>query len=202
MPMPAAKNLAGAAVTALIKSDPSALAIAGGKEAIEWLFNELSGGEKSKLDQLIGQIEADLERLAKTEFKGRADLDPAVGNATTLFEGFGLSATDLVDVGLVPARATEALLERGVSIVGRYPHQREGAIALCCDRIVPRVHELLLNDPAFIASLQPAIARALLAQREQIRDLPDKVGAALRDTFGRYLAATTPSASGPCRPSC
>jgi tetratricopeptide (TPR) repeat protein len=182
----ALKSLAGAAVTALIKSDPSALAIAGGKEALGWLIDRLRG-EASQLDQLIAKVESGLAPLAAAELRGHRDLDPAIANATTLFETFGLSAGELVDLNLDPKRATEELLRRGAGMLGPDPKKQKGAIGLCCTKIVPRVHELLLNDPATIASLQPAIARALLAQRDQIDRLPDRVGSALRAQFGRYL---------------
>jgi tetratricopeptide (TPR) repeat protein len=180
----ALKSLAGAAVTALIKSDPSALAIAGGKEAIGWLIDRWRG-ETSQLDQLIAKVEAGL----KTEFKGGADLDPAVANATALFENHGLSAGELVDLNLDPKPATEELLRRGAGMLGPDPAKQKGAIGLCCTRIVPRVHQLLLNDPTAIASLQPAIFQALLKHREAIGRLDDKLRRALELMTGWWLVS-------------
>ena len=178
----AIQNLAKAAVTALIRSDPSMLAIEGGKLAIDRLFGWLP--QKGKLETLIERVEGELDRLAEVEFKGRADLEPAIGNATILFERFGLTATELVDLGLKPGRASEELLTRGKEVLRA---AGEAVAGLCGGRIVPRVYELLLSDPQTIAELSPAITQALLSQREAIDKLPDEVGLALRRMLGRHL---------------
>ena len=68
----AIKALAKAAVTALLKSDPSALAVAGGAEAIGWLIDRFSGKEKTAYDRLFGTITAELERLPADEFGSRS----------------------------------------------------------------------------------------------------------------------------------
>ena len=61
----AIKALAKAAVTALVKSDPSALAIAGGAEAVTWLIDRLSGKEKTAYDRLFSTVSA--ERPGRAE---------------------------------------------------------------------------------------------------------------------------------------
>jgi len=166
----AIQNLAKAAVTALIRSDPSMLAIEGGKLAIDRLFGWLP--QKGKLETLIARVEGELDRLAEVEL-GRADLEPAIGNATILFERFGLTATELVDLGLKPERATGELLGRGKEVLRA---AGEAVAGLCGGRIVPRVYELLLSDPQTITELSPAITQALLSQREAIDRLPDEGG--------------------------
>jgi hypothetical protein len=178
----AIQNLAKAADTALIKSDPSVLAIEGGKLAIDKLFGWLP--QKGKLDAAIGRVEAELQQLAEVELKGRADLEPAIGNATILFDRFGLTAIELVDLSLKPDRATEELLLRGEEVLRA---AGEAVAGLCRSRIVPRVYQLLLDDPQMIAELSPAITQALLSQREAIDGLPDEVGRALRRMLGRHL---------------
>jgi tetratricopeptide (TPR) repeat protein len=178
----AIQNLAKAAVTALIRSDPSMLAIEGGKLAIDRLFGWLP--QKGKLEALIARVEGELERLAEVEFKGRADLEPAIANATILFETFGLTATELVDLSLKPERATAELLTRGKEVLRA---AGEAVAGLCGGRIVPRVHQLLLSDPQTIGGMSTAIASALLSQREAIDKLPDEVGPALGRMLGRHL---------------
>jgi hypothetical protein len=178
----AIQTLAKASVTALIKSDPSALAIEGGKLAIDRLFGLLP--QKGKLDALIARVERELEHLAEVELRGRADLEPAIGNATILFETFGLTATELVDLSLKPDRATAELLERGKGVLRA---AGEAVAGLCRGRIVPRVYQLMLDDSQTIAELSPAITQALLSQREAIDRLPDEVGLALRRMLGRHL---------------
>ena len=176
----AIRTLAKAAVTALVKPDD--LVVETGHKAIDLLFGWLP--QKGKLDALIARVEGELERLAEAEFQGRADLEPAIGNATILFERFGLTATELVDLSLKPERATEELLKRGEGVLRA---AGEAVAGLCGGRIVPRVYELLLSDPQTIAELSPAITQALLSQREAIDKLPDEVALALRRMLGRHL---------------
>jgi hypothetical protein len=178
----AIKTLAKAAVTALIKSDPSMLAIEGGKLAIDKLFGWLP--QKGKLEALIARVESELQWLAEAEFNGRAVLEPAIVNATIVFEKFGLTATELVDFSLKPERATEELLTRGKEVLAA---AGEAVAGLCRGRIVPRVYQLLLDDPQTIADLSPVVTRALLNQRQAIENVPDEVGRALRRMLGRYL---------------
>jgi hypothetical protein len=153
----AIQNLAKAAVTGLVK--PGDLVVEAGHKAIDLLFSWLPGAQKGKLDALIAHVEGELERLAEVEFKGGADLEPAISNATILFE-----------------KCKEVLRAAGEAVAG-----------LCAGRIVPRVHQLLLDDPQTIAELSPAVTRALLGQREAIGKLPDEVGHALRRMLGRHL---------------
>jgi hypothetical protein len=117
--MPAAlKNLAGAAVTALIKSDPSALAIAGGKEAIEWLIDRLPGREKNARDRLIDEVAQALEALPAEEFGGPEVKDAAIGNAEALFAAYGLGASELVDLNLDHTRATRTRVAEADPVPG------------------------------------------------------------------------------------
>ncbi|HEX5080070.1 MAG TPA: tetratricopeptide repeat protein [Geminicoccaceae bacterium] len=178
----AIQNLAKTSVTVLLKSDPSALAVEAGKLAIDKLFGWLP--QKGKLETLIARVEGELKRLAELEFGGRADLEPAIGNVTILFERFGLTATELVDLSLKPERASEELLTRGKPVLDA---AGEAVAGLCRGRIVPQVYELLLSDPQTIAELSSAIASALLSQREAIGKIPDEVGLALRRMLGRHL---------------
>ena len=66
----AIKALAKAAVTALLKADPSALAIAGGAEAVGWLIDRFSGREKSAYDRLIATVTGRARTLPTHEFGG------------------------------------------------------------------------------------------------------------------------------------
>jgi hypothetical protein len=163
------QTLAKAAVTALIKSDPSILAVEGAKVAFDKLFGWLP--QRGKLEALITRVEGELEQLAKSELKGRADLEPAISNATILFEKFGLTATELVDLSPRPDRATEELLTRGKEVLRT---AGEAVAGLCRGRIVPRAYQLLLDDPQTIAELSPAVTRALLGQRDAIEKIPDE----------------------------
>ena len=185
--MPGAiKALAKAAVTALLKADPSALAIAGGAEAVGWLIDRFSGRENSAYDRLIATVTGQLERLPTHEFGTPVRKAAALANATTLFEAHGLSASDLVEQNLEPERATQELLRRGATMLGT-----AGApvAELVRKQIVPAIYRGLLQDPEHIETLKPAIFQSLLAQRELIRELPEEVGAALRSMFGSYLVS-------------
>ena len=176
----ALRNLSKAAVTGLIKPDD--LAVQVGHKAIDQVFAWLPA-QKSKRDALIARVAEELEQFADVELKGRDELDAAIGNATVLFETFGLSASEFVDLNLKPAKATEALLARGGHVLAN----DQAVAGLCRDRIVPRVHELLLEDPQTISDFSPAITQALLSHREAIEKIPDEVGQALRRMLGQHL---------------
>ena len=180
----AIKALAKAAVTALLKADPSALAIAGGAEAVGWLIDRFSGREKSAYDRLIATVTGQLERLPAHEFGTPVRKAAALANATTLFEAHGLSASDLVELNLEPERATQELLRRGATMLGT---AGEPVAELVRKQIVPAIYRGLLQDPEHLETLKPAIFQSLLAQRELIRELPEEVGAALRRMLGRHL---------------
>jgi tetratricopeptide (TPR) repeat protein len=175
----ALKSLAGAAVTALIKSDPSALAIAGGKEALGWLIDRLSGAPKAAQAQLIEVVIDELRPIA-------GEIEPALGNAEVLFEHHGLSAGELVDLNLDPKRATAALIERGKAQLDRAGEPVAGLVRA---RIVPKVYLRLLQDPQQIETLKPAIFQALLKQREAIAKLDDQLRHALELMTGWWLVS-------------
>ena len=180
----AIKALAKAAVTALVKSDPSALAIAGGAEAVGWLIDRFSGREKTAYDRLFTTVSAGLERLPAHEFGGPDSKAAALGNATTLFESHGLSASDLVELNLKEEPASEELLRRGAAMLAT---AGEAVAELVRKQIVPVIYRGLLQDPQHIETMKPAIFQSLLAQRDLIRELPEQVGAALRRMLGRHL---------------
>jgi hypothetical protein len=122
----------------------------------------------------------ELEAFVEAELKNQEKLDAVLGNAEALFRAHGLGAAELVDLGLKPERASEELLARGANQLAA---AGEGVAGLT-GRIVRRTHDLLLDDPETIAGLQPAIARALLGQRELIEKLLDEIGLALRRMLG------------------
>jgi hypothetical protein len=180
----AIKALAKAAVTALLKADPSALAIAGGVEAVNWLIDRFSGKEKTAYDRLIGTVTGELEGLPAHEFGGPETMTAALGNATALFEAQGLSASDLVELNLEPERATQELLNCGAAMLAT---AGEPVAGLVSKQIVPAIYRGLLEDPQHVDTLKPAIFRALLAQRDAIGRLEGDLGRALQLMTGWWL---------------
>ncbi len=180
----AIKALAKAAVTALLKSDPSAIAIAGGAEAVNWLIDRFSGKETTAYDRLIGTVTTELERLPTHEFGGPKTKTAALGNATALFEAQGLSASDLVELNLEPERATQELLRRGAAMLAT---AGEPVAELVRRQIVPAIYRGLLQDPQHVDTLKPAIFQSLLAQRDAIGRLEGDLGRALQLMTGWWL---------------
>jgi tetratricopeptide (TPR) repeat protein len=162
----AIQNLAKAAVTGLVKPDD--LVVEAGHRAIDLLFSWLPGRDKSRLERLTEEVAGELQELADREFAGNADLEPAIGNATTLFEQHGFSASDLIALNLDADRATETLLKRGEHVF----RTLEVSVAdLCRRHLVPQVVGRLLVDPQLIKELKPAITSTVLARLDEIRQL-------------------------------